>query len=396
MGSRSLSVAIVGVLASACAAPVAPTGEGDASGADSASAGTGTGEDGPTDVPEQPPDPCTGELDGAGLWWAELGEHPAEALSLAVTDDERIVVVGTTGSPAAWSYTADGDFERSIQIDIVGEYRGAVALEDGRVVATGLADGAPTITSLDAALIPEWDKPSVPDGATWGVFDVARVDDVLIRVGWGAMGAESDIYFAAYSQLGTPVWSTLIAEDGLQKAYGIAAAGAGEYVLVGEWNGDSWIRKYDAQDEEVWTTSLDLGTIEWARAVAVDSTGDIVVGGTHWDNGGLRVAWLRKLDATGAEQWGFVVDEDGIDVDSLRGVAVGPDDEIVFVVDHAQLRGSVWKLDAQGELDWTSHGADLEQPDMLPRAVAIDACGDVLITGTHRETGRAFLAKLGG
>ena len=386
-------MAFVGVLASACAGPGVSGGDGEEQG--STDSGSETGEDGQTDLPV-PPEACTGELSGDVLWWAEFGDAGAEGLSLEVTDDDRIVVAGTTGTPSIWSYTTQGELERSLELDLPGEYRGTTALGGGRVVMAGLVDDAPRITSFDASLVAEWDQPSALDGATWGVFDVARVDDLLIRVGWTAMGAPADVHIAAYSASGTPAWSTLIEEDGLQKAYAIAHAGSGEYVVAGEWSGDSWIRRYDAQHDEIWTTTLDLGSIEWARSVAVDSKGDIVVGGTHWNNGGLRVAWLRKLDATGVEQWGLVVDDASIDVDSLRGVAVGPSDEIVFVVDHAQLRGSVWKLRADGEVEWTRHGADLEQPDMLPRAVAIDACGDLLITGTHRESQQGFLAKLGG
>jgi len=74
--------------------------------------------------------------------------------------------------------------------------------------------------------------------------------------------------------------------------------------------GSAFIRKYDPSGTELWTHEFSLTGNEGANGVAVNSTGVYVVGeaagvfpNANVDSSGFFNFWVRKYDANGKEQW---------------------------------------------------------------------------------------------
>ena len=95
---------------------------------------------------------------------------------------------------------------------------------------------------------------------------------------------------------------------------------------------DAFVRKYDATGAEQWTRQFGTTGADYAYAVAVDATGNIFVGGFtsgifpgQTSAGGMDL-FVRKYDATGVEQWtrqfGWPGDDHGysLSVDSAGNV----------------------------------------------------------------------------
>ncbi|MCB9717718.1 MAG: hypothetical protein H6712_27970 [Myxococcales bacterium] len=89
----------------------------------------------------------------------------------------------------------------------------------------------------------------------------------------------------------------------------VAVTAEGDVLVAGtvrevdqEWN--AWLRRYDGDGNELWTLAHDEAMLSDAsEAVVVDAAGDIYhVGGIEVSNGDAD-GWVRKLDADGNEIW---------------------------------------------------------------------------------------------
>ncbi len=96
---------------------------------------------------------------------------------------------------------------------------------------------------------------------------------------------------------------------------GVYAVGVTDGALPGQTGaanggGSAFIRKYDPKGTELWTREFTVAGNEQANAVAVNSTGVYVVGeaagvfpGAQVDSDGSFNFWVRKYDANGNEKW---------------------------------------------------------------------------------------------
>src|SRR5688572_5827162 len=124
-----------------------------------------------------------------------------------------------------------------------------------------------------------------------------------------------------------------------------------------------WVQKYDAAGEAVWaaahtyTDELELGD-DSAYGVTVLSDGSIVVVGETLVADQNADAWIRKLDADGNEVWTVTHAGEADAIDSARGVAVGPGDEIHVTGWETAADGGrrIWttRLSASGEEQWSA------------------------------------------
>lgn len=145
---------------------------------------------------------------------------------------------------------------------------------------------------------------------------------------------------------------------------------------------------------------------ESGHGVAVDSLGNVIVGGYAVDVIGNPDMWIAKYDPAGVEQWTLQLDpSEGLD-DRIYAVTTDVFDNIVLVgdVDVSAASSDIWvaRLDPEGDMQWsTTFDGPMAQNDG-GRGVATDAEGNVLVTGFVRAGDNdndifvAHLTPLGG
>ncbi len=114
------------------------------------------------------------------------------------------------------------------------------------------------------------------------------------------------------------VWTQQFGMSGLDAAIGVAVDGTGVYVSgvtegafpgqVSAGDRDAFVRKYDANGNELWTRQFGTSGSDAATVIAVDGTGVYASGYTvgtlpgQTSSGGTD-AFVRKYDAAGTEGW---------------------------------------------------------------------------------------------
>jgi uncharacterized protein (TIGR03437 family) len=154
-----------------------------------------------------------------------------------------------------------------------------------------------------------------------GVYVVGVADGALPgQMGFGDGGCPcGSAFIRKYDPSGTELWTHEFTVAGNEGAYGVAVNSTGVY-MVGEAAGvfpgaqvDSsgffnfWVRKYDANGNEQWTSQFGPG--QHMRAAAVDGTGVYAVGNMgggalpgQTSSGGLD-AFVKKYDLSGNPLW---------------------------------------------------------------------------------------------
>jgi YVTN family beta-propeller protein len=206
-----------------------------------------------------------------------------------------------------------------------------------------------------------------------------------------------DAFVRKYDANGNELWTRQFGTGGYDEASGGFADGSGVYV-VGSTSGalpgqtssggpdDAYIRKYDANGNELWTRQFGTGSVDFPIGVFADSAG-VYVGGTTFgtlpgqSNSGCGDVFIRKYDANGSELWTRQFGSSGCD----GGVAVSGDGFNVYVAGHVSgaLPGQtssgsddafVRKYDTNGNELWTRQfGTSATDSDQ--RAVSADSSG---------------------
>lgn len=161
----------------------------------------------------------------------------------------------------------------------------------------------------------------------------------VIATGFVWAGAdERDIWVRKYDPDGNTLWTQTHdgPASGGDEGNAVACDGAANVIVTGyeetaAAGRDIWVRKYDSGGGELWTQTFNApeDATDIGRGIAVDSTDAIVVGGSI--NRGVQSdnVWVRKYDSDGNELWTSVYNSDGFLSDVVNGVAVDADDNIV-------------------------------------------------------------------
>lgn len=217
------------------------------------------------------------------------------------------------------------------------------------------------------------------------------------------------------------VWTRQFGTDNNDSVNAVAVDDAGSVYLagstIGEFDGystqyfgsDAFVRVYDDDGTEQWTTQFGTQFATVVRAVAVDGTGSVYVGG-HTEGGlpgfenaggaplGPVVNWndafLRKYGPGGDESWTRQFGQERHD--EILGVAVD-DSGSVYVTGYtnASFEGFtnpggrdafVRKYDPDGNVVWTrqfgSDSAAGGQPNDKGLDIALDAAGNIYVAGS--------------
>jgi hypothetical protein len=129
--------------------------------------------------------------------------------------------------------------------------------------------------------------------------------------GFTSVSSQHDIWVRKYDPAGGTVWTqTFAGAEGLaDEAHAIAVAPDDTVVVAGFESSvgiptTAWLRKYDADGNEVWTETWPGAAAESAAAlgVAIDDAGDIVITGWATD-AGLDEMFVRKYGSGGTLKW---------------------------------------------------------------------------------------------
>jgi hypothetical protein len=119
-----------------------------------------------------------------------------------------------------------------------------------------------------------------------------------------------DAFVRKYDEDGNALWTRQFGGAGFDTAVGATADGGAVYV-VGQKFGtsfDAYVRKYDADGDELWTRQFTAAGPAMANEIDLSPDGVVVVGrvagalpGQQWEGG--RDVFVRKFDADGNELW---------------------------------------------------------------------------------------------
>lgn len=206
-----------------------------------------------------------------------------------------------------------------------------------------------------------------------------------------------DPFVRKYDANGNELWTRQFGTSAYDDASAGFADGTGVYV-VGQTNGtlpgqissggpeDAYVRKYDANGNQLWTRQFGTGGVDFALGIFADSAGVYVGGQTYGalpgqTSSGSPDAFVRKYDASGNEVWTRQFGTSNPD----SGVSVSADGSSVYVAGHTDgafpghfnSGGSdvfVRKYDPSGSVLWTRQfGTSANDADQ--RAVSADGSG---------------------
>jgi hypothetical protein len=138
----------------------------------------------------------------------------------------------------------------------------------------------------------------------------------------------ADIFVAKYTPGGSLIWVTSAGGANNDAGWGVATDAVGNVLVVGyftsaaDFNGtrltslggdDIFVAKYDPSGDLLWVTSAGGTSIDRARGIATDATGNVIVAGyfngsatfdsTPVTGAGDNDAFVAKYDAAGNFQW---------------------------------------------------------------------------------------------
>jgi hypothetical protein len=146
--------------------------------------------------------------------------------------------------------------------------------------------------------------------------DIIAVGNDLFVAGYmDVMGQSQNGWAAQFDLMGSPVWQHTYNGmlNSLDRAGGIARAPDGTLAMAGlesaQFNQDVFTQRLDVNGQTIWTRMFNNPLSNWAdrgQEVDIDSDGYIVTVGQTWDPGMMGAnfdTFLRKYDAAGNEVW---------------------------------------------------------------------------------------------
>jgi uncharacterized delta-60 repeat protein len=298
------------------------------------------------------------------------------------------VTTGGEEMAELWTFTRDGADSDD------DEVRGLAVDGEGNIYAAGIVtEGGPRawVIQLDPEGNEVW---------TYTITDASEANAIALLPGGDVVIAGSatigglDVLVSRINE-GGEVWTQTYDGPGSLEdvAVGVVVDGAGDIVVVGSEDAamddsDVWIRKYDPDGGEVWTTiHAGKGMLDDAGfGVAVDGNDNVVVAGFVDADATTADGFVARYDSGGVEDWFTTIAVDEFQV--MRSVAVDGDDNVLATgrVGADTLSIFVAKYDASGAEQWNAMHLESGGPD-YGRSVAVDAAGDAYVAGYVNNPG---------
>lgn len=232
-----------------------------------------------------------------------------------------------------------------------------------------------------------------------------------------------DAFVSKYAAAdGSHMWTQILTGPSSAKVLGIGVDDSDDVIITGQFDvsidiggtvhagagsQDGFLAKLSGTDgSSVWSRALGDMYQDWGESVGVDSSGDVLLGGTMaglvdfgcgtlFGAGATNDAFVGKFDGTNGDcvwssRWG------GNKFDYLTGLAVGPDDGVVVTGYFEEMAdfgggtftsaghedGFVSSFASDGSFRWAQQieGVGLEQPTVI----AIDSLGNAVVGGQYK------------
>ena len=203
----------------------------------------------------------------------------------------------------------------------------------------------------------------------------------------------TDAYLRKYDADGNEVWTRQFAIGTYGEGRAIAASDSEVYV-AGAARDDAFVRKFDASGKELWTRQISTATDvdDQVRGIALDGTGVYLAGSTAdvlpgQSSAGNADAFVRKYDSEGKELWTRQFGTSTFD--QARGIAVDASGVYVAGLTAGPMPGQtsagahdafVRKYDASGKELWTRQFGTQKLEDVT--GIAADNTGVYVVGST--------------
>lgn len=343
----------------------------------------------------------------------EVSISPASAELLAGGEKSfTATVTGADDDSVTWavdggSIDGTGNTITYVAPDAAGSYTlTATSVADATKSASAqitVTHGAAEVLWTHMVATPEVDQ-------TYGIARDSAGNIVIVGHSKGDLegdnAGEFDAYIRKLAPDGTTIWTKHLSTDGDDRAYAVAVDANDNIIVVGDTSGelvrgakvgaiDIFVAKFSADGALGWQRQIGSTGLDYARGVAVDAAGDILVTGAAGDSIqgqpaiGSADVFVIKLKADGRDAWARQFGSD--ERDRGRGIVVDSTGHIIvsgFMGDEA-INGSenswsrwvfVSKLDSDGLNVWTrKFGASVNDWAV---AVALDADDNIHIAGS--------------
>ena len=216
-----------------------------------------------------------------------------------------------------------------------------------------------------------------------------RLDLVSVAVGstMSNSSGRRDAWVAAFDSTGKLQWETPIGGARDDEGFGVVDLADGSVVMVGatssEGDGVSagLVARLDQNGGVMWQRLIDTPEADYLYAVAVLSTGDLVVAGSSGGNAGL----VARIDPEGTVVWQKRHRQEAPDI--IHGLAIFANDDILLIGERTEMfdsDGALTRLDSAGGVKWSQQFGGPGM-DRLNAAVTLGG-DDFLAVGTrHAE-----------
>lgn len=311
---------------------------------------------------------------------------------------------------------------------VAGDLKGSMMFGGQTVASAGLDDAL--VVKLDASGKPLWAK-AFGDAASQSAksVEVDKADNIVLfssvegTTSFGGPGLTSagaqDVVLAKLNQGGNHLYSKIFGGAGADAIGGVALDSAGYTIITGSFSSsvnfggapltsaggsDVFVARFSEAGIHFWSKAFGDAADQFARGVAADSAGSVVLTGSFFgtlDLGGPALTsaggediFVAKLDASGAHQWSKAFGD--ASAQSARAVMVDKTGGVLVagsLVGTADFGGGaltsaglgdalVVKLDGSGAHVWSRVFGDGD--DQAARALAVDAAGSALVAGQFK------------
>jgi len=264
------------------------------------------------------------DADGNEVWTRQFGTVQDDQANGVAVDATGVYVGGSSGAGFAFlrKFDSDGNLLWTQFIFISQSHTRvwALAADGSSVYIAGAVSDEAFVRKYDTNGIEVWTQPfgtPAEDTALGVALDSSGVYVAGYTLGAlaGASAGNYDVFVRKYDHDGNEVWTRQFGTAGFDFAAGIAAHGSAVYV-GGSKDGaafgvptvsDGFVRKYDADGNEVWTRALSTEEEDFVTGVAANETGVFAAGATSGvlpgqTSAGGRDAFVTRMNHLSAAQ----------------------------------------------------------------------------------------------